>query len=111
MTGTLQLQFDTTTAETVRDQHIAQVEQNADPDWLTAAHRAVHHLATHRHEFTTDDMWTALAHIDAPHEPRAMGAVMTHAARNGIITKTDRVTNSRRTQCHARPVAIWKSNL
>jgi hypothetical protein len=108
----MQLQFDTpTTAETVRDRHIAQVEHNANPDWLTAAHHTVAQLAAQHHEFTTDDMWQALAHIDAPHEPRAMGAVMVEAARRGLITKTDRVTNSRRTQCHARPIAIWKSNL
>jgi len=38
-----------------------------------------------------------------------MGAVMRAAARRGLIVKTDRVVNSRRAECHARPVAVWRS--
>jgi hypothetical protein len=110
-----QLQFDTNTdqatPESARNHAISQVENNARTDWLNAAAETVITLATRHHEFTTDDMWDALQHIDAPHEPRAMGAVMVQAARRKIIIKTDRVQNSRRIECHARPIAIWQSLL
>jgi hypothetical protein len=85
------------------------VEANADLNWMAAAHTAVALLAMNCDEFTTDEMWAALREVDATHEPRAMGAVMRAAARHGLIVKTDRVRNSVRPECHARPVAIWRS--
>jgi hypothetical protein len=104
-------EYETEQAEAARDDAIAQVEANADRNWMVAAQAAVAVLAMTHDEFTTDDMWAALREVDGTHEPRAMGAVMRAAARRGLIVKTDRVVNSRRAECHARPVAIWRSLL
>jgi hypothetical protein len=46
---------------------------------------------------------------DAPHEPRALGALMREAARNGLIEATDRVRPSERPQCHMNPKRVWRS--
>jgi hypothetical protein len=98
-------------AESARDEAIAQVEANADREWKTAALGAVRWLAANRVEFTSDDVWRLLPDQSAAttHEPRALGAVMRKAARDGLVRKTDRVVNSTRVECHARPVAVWQS--
>jgi hypothetical protein len=44
-----------------------------------------------------------------PREPRAIGAMMTNAAKAGVIAPTNRYTPSARPECHRRPVKIWKS--
>lgn len=97
------------TAKQARDLALAQVEQNARQDWLAAAATAVAMLSMFETEFTSDDVWECLAEVEAPAEPRALGAVMVAAARSGLIEKTDRVRNSVRVECHARPVAVWRS--
>lgn len=97
-------------AQTVASEAVNRVGAHADADWLSAAHRIVRRLADTRNEFTTDDVWAALDELDVvTHEPRAMGAVMRQAARGGVIVKSDRVRNSVRVECHARPVAVWIS--
>jgi hypothetical protein len=96
-------------AEVARDEAVARVEEHASADWLAAAATAVGMLAMFYPEFTTDDVWECLVEVEATHEPRALGPVMMKAARRGLIRKTDRVQNSRRPQCHARPVAVWSS--
>ena len=98
-------------AEAARDEAIDRVEANANDEWLAKARQAVLWLAHNRDEWTTDDMWSLLDGCGVhTSEPRAMGAVMRWAARSGLVSKTDRVVNSRRAECHARPVAVWKSN-
>jgi len=87
-------------AEAARDEAIDRVEANAHHDWLVQARQAVLWLAHNRDEFTTGV---------GTHEPRALGAVMRWAARSGVVVKTDRVVNSCRVECHARPVAVWRS--
>jgi hypothetical protein len=49
--------------------------------------------------------------IEAPHEPRALGAMMVQASRDGIISATDRTRNSLRPVCHSNPKRVWKSNV
>jgi len=97
-------------AEAARDEAIDRVEANAHHDWLVQARQAVLWLAHNRDEFTTDDVWGLLSNTGVgTHEPRALGAVMRWAARSGVVVKTDRVVNSCRVECHARPVAVWRS--
>lgn len=86
--------------------------QNADQAWMLAAKASVRHLAQTRPTFTTDDVWDRLdTHYPAEqtHDPRAMGAVMRYFARKGVAEKTGNYTPSRRPECHARPVMVWRS--
>lgn len=98
-------------AEASREEALLRVERNADEQWLAAALDVVFGLAERHDEFTTDEVWAVLEAqgVGQPHETRAMGAVMRRAARLGFVTKTDRVRNSLRVECHARPVAVWAS--
>lgn len=105
--------FDTGGAIRARDEAIARVEANAREDWKTSARRTIRWIAFTHDEFTTDSVWRVLdkLSVEPPHEPRAMGAAMSSAARDRWIEKTDRVLNSVRVCCHRRPLAIWRSLL
>lgn len=89
------------------------VERNANDDWKTQAYTCVIGCAVRHEEFSTDDVWKRLTELwrAKTHEPRAMGAVMRQAARDGAITKTDRVRPSIMRSNNQRPVAIWRSRL
>ena len=95
----------------LRDHAIAQVEENASLDWMSAAARAIKLLAQGREKFTTDAVWALL---DAwgtlpPHEERAMGAAMRSAGRDGMIVATPEHRLSSRPACHRRPIRVWQS--
>lgn len=96
-------------AEAARDEAIDRVARGMDSDWSQAAAAAVTMVALARDEFTSDDVWDALREVEAAREPRALGAIMRQAQRQGLCVKTDRVVNSRRVECHGRPVAVWRS--
>ena len=81
-----------TTATDTRDKAIAQVATNTDPAWAKQTLDIIKQIATDTFDFTTDDIWQALAtaSLPTPHEPRALGAIMLAAQRAGFITPTDR---------------------
>lgn len=91
--------------QVLRDESIKKVEENADAEWLEAAYEAVLKVAKRCDMFTSDDVW---AEVDLPaREPRAMGAVMMKAYRNGVIQPTTYWQESRRRSAHARPLRVW----
>ena len=95
-----------------RDEAIDRVEKNADTEWAEAAYLACCLVAECEIEFTTDSVWDMIAHLFpqyATHEPRAMGAVMRRAARDGKIVSTDEYWKSARAECHRRPLTVWES--
>jgi len=59
--------------------------------------------------FTTDEVWTWLRQGGKPDpaEPRAMGAAIMNASREGLIEHQG-YRISRRSVCHNRPVSIWR---
>ena len=98
--------------EYLKAKGIADAEQGAGSDWMNAAMKALYVVANMEGvTFTTDQIWEALeAHFpDAVvTEPRAMGAVMTKARKQGLITATGIYIKSTRPKCHARPVMVWR---
>jgi hypothetical protein len=94
-----------TNGKTLLDEAIKQVEINAAEDWLSEADAAVDILAAARISFTTDDVWQKLT--TKTHEPRAMGAVMLRAARDGLIKSTGQWAESNRPASHRRPLRVW----
>ena len=97
----------------LKKQAIARVDYNAEPEWKVNEKRAVLWLAHTRDTFTAEDVWKVLEQRgeEAPHEPRAMGAIMTAAAKKEIIEATAEWVESNRPECHRRPVRIWKSRI
>lgn len=91
-----------------RDEAIDRVEANAHDLWLAAARQVLEDLCATHDTITSDDLWLALADRDvATHEPRAMGAVLRQAARDGLISGTRQYRPSVRPECHARPIREW----
>ena len=82
---------------------LARVEAGAPQTWRTAAEAVLAGLAATGKPFTTDEVW---AMLPQPPEPRAIGALMRHAARAGKIRRIG-WRESLRPECHRRPVAMW----
>lgn len=95
-----------TEAEAARDAAIADVARGAPTEWLAAATALIESFPPGR-LFTTDDLWRELGE-NRPPEPRAMGAVVKHAAQVGLIRSTGHYWKSSRAACHARPCAVWE---
>lgn len=98
----------------LRDEGIARADRNADTEWKKAADLSVRAVARRMTVFTTDDVWDEL-HLNHPdahtHEPRALGAVMKRAMRDGLIIQTEQFVRSRRPQAHKAPIQVWGSAL
>jgi hypothetical protein len=90
-----------------KEEAIVQVETTANPEWKAEALEVIERLATIHHTFTTDAVWALVK--SETHEPRAMGAVMRIATKNGIVAPTDVYTPSMRKVSHHRPVRVWQS--
>jgi hypothetical protein len=89
------------------------VEANADKEWSDLMLKLVRFTCLEEVSFTTDEPIDRYEAIDGDkpvtHDKRAMGPVMTRAAKAGYCRKTDRVRPSRRKNLHASPIAIWES--
>ena len=103
--------LDIIAATEAKNQAIATVTNNADQTWLTSCYNVIVQIATTTDTFTTDNIWQALknAALPTPHEPRALGALMIAAHRAGLIAPTDRYRQSKRPECHARPIRVWQA--
>ncbi len=82
-----------------------QAEDHAAKEWLAAAESMVLVVAKSKTTFTTDDVWAT--GLPKPHEPRALGAVMSRLARGGAIVKTGAYVKTAQTLRHNAPIAVW----
>lgn len=99
-------------AEAAKEDAIAAAEAHADAEWKEAAYVAVWRVAGQVEHFTTDHVWRLLAQEPfATHEPRALGAVMRLAAKDGMVRATGAYWPSSRARCHGRPVRVWESRI
>lgn len=101
--------FDAAAARARRDEALARVDAHAPADWKARAQAVLVDVARRQPELIATDLWKA--GLDAPHEPRALGAVLQRAVREGILAPTGRVAQTDRTKAHARPCAVWRSLL
>lgn len=93
---------------------VNRVNMNAPKEWKTFARFCIELVARRKDEFTSDDVDTEMRLFPDPpvtHEKRALGPVMIKAARDGIITQTDRVISSNRSKLHNSPRRVWRSLL
>jgi len=90
------------------NKHITYAGNAASQDWMTAAADWITLLPA-GYRFTTDELWHHLGGLElTTHEPRALGAVIRSARRNGSIRGTGRYVTSVRPECHARPIPVWE---
>lgn len=82
-------------------------EAHADEGWLRAARQQIAALAASGEPWTTDHVWYRLELLGvATHEPRALGALIRKAARDGLIRRQG-WTPTTRPEAHARPIPVW----
>lgn len=99
----------TITADETTVAAIEATARAANSAWYKAAGKVLAEVARKRKYFTTDEVWKALPEDVATPEPRAMGALMQQAAKQGTIYATKRTKKSKRKECHQRPVRVWQS--
>lgn len=82
------------------------------PGWTDEALGFVEEYARDHAEFAGEDVREASRGIvpEPPHL-RSWGSVMTRAAREGFIEKTDRVRPARNPNVHCGNVNIWRSQI
>ena len=90
-------------AELQRDDALDRLAR-ANLEWIKACVNAIAAIPA-GNAFTTDRLWEIL---DAPPEPRAMGAAICEARRRGLIASTHVYRKSTRRACNARPMLLWK---
>lgn len=92
-----------------RDHAIQQAEDHAHQQWLDVAYNAIVTLAAQQDTLTADDVWRLIDWTGVTtHEPRAMGAVVKKAVRDGIIEPTGAYVKSARKVNHARPQPVYR---
>lgn len=100
------VQLDLFTGRRWRDAAITRVAKGTPPEWMAAMASAVMSVAKEASEFTTDEVWKKLG--SQPREPRSLGAVMMSLSRGGNIQRTGTFKQSKRPECHCRPLAVWE---
>ncbi len=105
------LGFDVAAGNASRDEAMYRVERAASPEWKAYAMEAVEWAAQRRNTFTSDAVWWALvaADVKRPHQPKAMGPVMTLGERFGLIVPTERFVPTVRPSRNRAPIRVWKS--
>lgn len=91
---------------------IAQVQRNANPEWMDAFRLALENVARNQWRFTSDAIWEELERGTCPpqHEPRAAGAVVVKAIKDKVIFPvTNLFWKSERPLCHNRPKQVYQS--
>lgn len=93
---------------------LERVVKGQDP-WMDLAAYAIGDCAeahyNSRSHFTTDNVWRWLEvrDIDPPRDPRAMGAAIRRAKKDGVIEATGEYRKSTRPACHRRPIPVYRA--
>ena len=99
-----------TAAKAVRDEAVDRVGRNAPTEWKAHATEAVLHVARMTPIFTADEVWQRLEILNQAEgaNPKALGAVLSSLARDGVIETTGNYRKSVLPRRHQRPVAEWR---
>ena len=88
---------------------ISKAASGADTEWWREAEAAIKLLCKRGTPFTTDAVWYLLDRVGVrTHDPRALGAVVRAACKDGLIRPTGEYHKSIRKGCHRRPLAVWQ---
>lgn len=96
-----------TAAETLKEEALDQVSRGPSAEWMGVLRDMVLLVSREMDEFTSDDVWRWLAEL--PPEPRVLGTVLSNLAKEGLVQQTGEYRKSKRPECHARPVAVWRA--
>lgn len=100
--------FDSTEAgRRNRDEALERVERAADEEWKERAWAYLNRMAKAQPEFCAEDLW--LAGLDKPREPRALGPLLMHARRDGLIAPSGRYRQSASASRNSGDAKVWLS--
>jgi hypothetical protein len=100
------------TGEMLKAEGMARVDEHANEAWKAAAQRAVLEAARALPQLTADDVMARIDPSTKTRDRRALGPVMTRAAKAGWIEQADVLpVKCGRPSRHAAPITVWKSLL
>ena len=102
-----QLTLDDALTRAARDEAIGRAERHASDDWKHRAYDAVREVCRTHESWIIDAVWAT--GLDKPAEPRALGAVVLQAARDGLCEKTREYRASAQPTTHGNPRVVWRS--
>lgn len=104
--------FDIPAGKAGKKDGMRRVEENANEAWKREAARAAFQAAKELDILTADDVHERIGSHVATHELRALGPVMTMAAKSGWIRKAEVIAAlCRRPSRHRGTMNVWKSLL
>lgn len=92
----------------LRDQGMKRSSDAAGNEWREGARTLIELLALTQEYVVSDDMWEAGLQA-ASSSNTALGHVFRWAAKEGFLTKTDRVLLTKLKGSHANPMTVWES--
>jgi hypothetical protein len=92
----------------LRDLALERLE-DAHAAWMEGAVLVIARVAHDQARLTSDDVWQAMPPTLHVTDPRALGAAMRRAERDGTIRPTATWALSTRAVCHRRPLRVWES--
>jgi len=101
--------FDALAEAESADEAIGRADTNADLLWGAVFYDSIIEVAATHRLFTSTDVRNHMLRFGGgatTHEPRAIGALMRRAHREGIIEPTDQYRNQ---GSHGRPQRVWRS--
>lgn len=102
--------LDGSEGDRLRDEALKRVEENAHNEWKKAAIAALEQVCRENEYFTSDDLAEKMGD-NRPREPRAFGAMILYAPRNGWAEATGRHIRSAQPSTHRSPRTVWRSLL
>jgi hypothetical protein len=101
--------FDPEGAKAARDEAMERAETHAATTWKDKAMGAIYRACRMHASFTSEDLWKA--GLAKPAEPRALGPMMTAAARKGWCESSGTYVKGSAVSRHGAPIAVWNSKL
>ena len=93
-----------------KEEGMDNVEGGSSIIWGKFADEAVYQAALHNRHFIVDKVWEYMSPgAPSTNDNRAMGPVMSRAAKKGLITATNRLEPGRQIKSHGNPRRLWQS--
>jgi len=93
-----------------KEEGMDNVEGGSSIIWGKFADEAVYQAALRNRHFIVDKVWEYMSPgAPSTNDNRAMGPVMSRAAKKGLITATNRLEPGRQIKSHGNPRRLWQS--
>ena len=102
-------EFDFDGAKQSRDDAMERVEAHAAEEWKNLEQDIIFSVCQKQGAFTSEDLWRA--GLPKPREPRALGPMLTAAAKKGWCESSGNYVRGSSVTRHGAPIVVWRSKL